>query len=126
MVVDCEVVVRLWGRLLGVVGVWGGAVLERAEMAHGMGGTGDGTVIRNRLGFTLRSVVQSMRGVRVGGIDETVDRLWSLFLRCLKKAWRGMVRGVLVGGVLGTLVDGAVVWGPLFDDVGYRYWDLFD
>ena len=139
VVVDCEVVVRLWGRLLGVVGVWGGAVLERAEMAHGMGGTGDGTVIRNRLGFTLRSVVQSMRGVRVGGIDETVDRLWSLFLRCLKKElveeWyvaklQGSVTRfasqVLIGGVLGTLVDGAVVWGPLFDDVGYRYWDLFD
>ena len=42
-------------------------------------------VVRNRLCFTLRLVVQWMRGVRVGGINETVDQLWSLFLRCLKK-----------------------------------------
>ena len=39
------------------------------------GGTGAGAVVWNRLGFTLRSVVQRMRGVRVGGIDETVDQL---------------------------------------------------
>ena len=80
-----------------------------------------------------------MRGVRVGGIAETVDRLWSLFLRCLRKElveeWYVAKLGqtvaqfasqVLVDGVLGTLVDGAVVWGPVFDGVGYRYWDLFD
>ena len=122
-----------------MVEVWGGAAVGRVEMALGMGGTGPGTVVRNRLGFTLRSVVHRMRGLRVGGIEETVERLWSLFLRCLKKElveeWyvaklEGSVARfasrVLVGGVLGALVDGAVVWGPVLDDVGYRYWDLFD
>ena len=139
MVVECEVVLKLWRRLGVVVEVWGGAAVGRVEMALGIGGTGPGTVVRNRLGFTLRSVVHRMRGLRVGGIEETVERLWSLFLRCLKKElveeWyvaklEGSVAHfasrVLVGGVLGALVDGAVVWGPVLDDVGYRYWDLFD
>ena len=138
VVVGCEVVVELWRRLEEVVEGWGGPV-GRAEMALGMGGTGPGTDIRNRMGFTLRSAVQSMRGVRVGGVDETADRIWSLFLRRLKKelveGWyvaklEGSVTlfasRVLVGGVLGVLQDGAVVWGPIFDGVGYRYWDLFD
>ena len=62
-----------------------------------------------------------------------------MFLRCLKKQlveeWyvarlqQSVARfasQVLVGDMLGTLVDGAVVWGPIFDGVGYRYWDLFD
>ena len=33
---------------------------------------------------------------------------------------------VLVGGVLGTLAGGEVTWSPVFDGVGYRYWNLFD
>ena len=139
MVVECEVVVKLWERLVGIVGVWGSVVVERAEMAHGIGGTGHGTVVRNRLGFTLRSVVHRMRGLHVGGIEVTVDRLWSLFLRCLKKElveewYVARLEGnvalfasrVLIGGVLGTLTDGVVVWAPVFNGVGYRYWDLFD
>ena len=79
-----------------------------------------------------------MRGVRVGGVDETVDRLWSLFLRRLRQElveewYVAKLEGnvalfasrVLVDGVLGVMEDGAVVWGPIFDAVSYRYWDLF-
>ena len=32
---------------------------------------------------------------------------------------------LLVGGVLGEMRDGAVVWGAIFAGVGYGYWDLF-
>ena len=81
VVVECEVVLRLWQRLGGVVGVWGDATVGRVEMALSVGGTGPGTVIRNRLSFTPRSVVHRMRGLHVGGIEVTVDCLWSLFLR---------------------------------------------
>ena len=117
----------------------GGAMLGRVEMALGVGGTGPGVLVRNILGFTLRLVVHRMRGLRVGGIEVTVDRLWSLFLGCLKKElveeWYVARLGgslarfasrVLVGGVLGTLAGSVVMWSPVFDRVGYRYWDLFD
>ena len=138
VVVDCEVVRRLWVKLGGVVERWGGAVVERREMALGRGGRDPGTAVRNRLGFTLRSAIQSMRGVRVGGVEETVDNIWSLFLRRLRKElveeWyvASLVGGVaqfearvLVDGVLGEMRDGAVVWGAIFAGVGYGYWDLF-
>ena len=113
-------------------------MVERREMALGRGGRDPGTAVRNRLGFTLRSAVQSMRGVRVGGVEETVDNIWSVFLRRLRselvEGWyvATLVGGVaqfearvLVDGVLGGVRDGAVVWGALFAGVGYRYWDLF-
>ena len=32
----------------------------------------------------------------------------------------------LMDGVLGELEGGLVKWGPLFEGVGYSYWDLFD
>ena len=139
VVVDCRVVCDLWGRLGAVVEVWGGRLVGRLEMALGRDGRDPGTVVRNRLGYTLRSVVHSMRGVRSGGVDETVDRLWSLFLRRLRKElveewYTARLMGsvtlfasrVLVDGVLGELEDGEVKWGPLFEGVGYSYWDLFD
>ena len=138
VVVDCEVVRRLWVRLGGVVERWGGAVVERREMALGRGGRDPGTVLRNRLGFALRSSVHSMRALRVGGVEETVDNIWSLFLRRLKRElveeWyvaelvgdvaRFEAR-VLVDGVLGEMRGGVVVWGAIFAGVGYGYWDLF-
>ena len=138
VVVDCEVVRRLWLRLGGVVERWGGAAVERREMALGRVGRDPGTAVRNRLGFTLRSAIQSMRGVRVGGVEETVDNIWSLFLRRLRRElveeWyvASLVGGVaqfearvLVDGVLGEMRDGAVVWGAVFAGVAYGYWDLF-
>ena len=80
-----------------------------------------------------------MRGVRLGGVEVTVDRLWSLFLRRLRKElveeWyvarlEGSVgsfeKRVGVGGVLAEVREGEVTWSALFDGVRYRYWDLFD
>ena len=32
---------------------------------------------------------------------------------------------VLVDGVMGVMEGGTVLWGPIFDAVRYRYWDLF-
>ena len=129
----------MWGRLGGVVEVWGGGVVDRCEMALGCGGRDPGGVLRNRLGFTLRSTIMGMRGRRLGGVGETVDQLWSLFLRRLRKElveeWyvarlEGSVvnfeRRVCVGGVLAEVREGEVEWGALFDGVRYWYWDLFD
>ena len=113
--------------------------MGRLEMALGRDGRDPGTVVRNRLGYTLRSVVHSMRGVRSGGVDETVDRLWSLLLQRLRRElveewYTARLMGsvtlfasrVLVDGVLGVLEEGEVRWGPLLEGVGYSYWDLFD
>ena len=139
VVVECEVVGHLWRRLGDVVAVLGGADVDRSEMALGCEGRGPGVVLRNRLGFTLRSTIMGMRGVRVGDVEETVDGLWSLFLRRLRKElveeWyvarlEGsvgvFVERVCVAGVLAEVRDGEVEWGALFGGVGYRYWDLFD
>ena len=139
VVVECEVVCQLWGRLGGVVEVWGGGVVDRCEMALGCEGRDPGGVLRNRLGFTLRSTIMGMRGRRLGGVGETVDQLWSLFLRRLRKElveeWyvarleggvASFEKRVCVGGVLAEVREGEVEWGALFDGVRYRYWDLFD
>ena len=79
-----------------------------------------------------------MRAVRVGGLGATVDRLWSTFLLRLKKElveewYVSRLEGdvavfgsrVLVGGLLGRLVDGVVEWSGMMEGVGYQYWDLF-
>ena len=58
--------------------------IEQREMAFGLTGN-DKTKLRNRLCFTLRSTVMSMRGIRSGDVDATVDRLWSIYLRHLNK-----------------------------------------
>ena len=140
VVVECQVVRGLWRRFgEEVAGLGGGATVEVVEMVLGRGGKDRGTDLWNRMGFTLRSVVMSLRAVRVGGIEETVDHIWSHFLRCLKKElveeWyvsrlEGSVAvfesRVLVGGFLGRLEDGTVEWGGLMRGVGYQYWNLFD
>ena len=140
MVVECRVVGELWRRFGEEVAELGGGVtVEVVEMALGRGGRDRGTDLRNGMGFTLRSAIMSLRAVRVGGIEETVDHIWSHFLRCLKKElveeWyvsrlEGSVAvfesRVLVGGFLGRLEDGTVEWGRLMRGVGYQYWNLFD
>ena len=113
--------------------------MEVVEMALGREGRDRGTVLRNRLGFTLRSAVMSLRAVRAGGFGETVDRIWSHFLHSLKKElveewYTARLEGsvalfesrVLVAGLLGRLEGGTVIWCGLAEGVGYWYWDLFD
>ena len=113
--------------------------IDQREMALGLAGNDKKTKLRNRLGFTLRSTIMSMRGIRSGGVDATVDRLWSIYLRRLKKElieeWlRDKLNGsivlfearTLVAGLLGRLTDGSVEWSAIFDGVSYNYWDLFD
>ena len=95
----------------------------------GLGGTGTGKAwnLRNRLGFTMRSAVHSLRAVPFLAEASAGERIWSLFLARLKK---GLVedhytarlngdlgefeRRVLVGGILGRL-DGSWAdgWGGI-------------
>ena len=69
----------------------------------------------------------------MGGVEETLDQLWSLFLRRLRKElveeWyvarmEGGVGSfesqVCVGGVLGEAREGKLVWGALFDGIRYQ------
>ena len=139
VVVECRVVGELWRRLgVEVAVLGGGEAVGTREMALGREGRDRGTALRNRLGYALRSAVMSMRGVRVGGFGETVDRIWSLFLHRLRRElveeWyvarmEGSVAlfesRVLVGGLLGRMVGGAVEWCGMMGAVGYRYWDLY-
>ena len=91
------------------------------------------------MSFILRSVVMTMRGIRVGGVEETVDRLWSIFLRRLKKEvieewYLAKLEGsitlfesrTLVAGLLGRLVDGGVEWSAELSQVTYDYFNLYN
>ena len=113
--------------------------IELREMAFGLTGNDKKTKLRNRLGFTLRSTVMSMRAIRSGDVDATVDRLWSIYLKRLKKElveeWfcdklNGTIllfeSRTLVAGLLGRLNEGSVQWSAIFDGVPYDYWDLYD
>ena len=81
----------------------------------------------------------SMRGVNLGSVEVAVDRLWSTFLRRLKKElveeWyltklEGSVTlfesRTLVAGLLGRLVNGCVEWSAELSDVNYHYFNLYD
>ena len=117
----------------------GRGVVSRREMGLGFEGTGGGVSLSNRLGFLMRSSVMTMRGVEFPGPDEAVDRIWSLFLRRTRKEmveeWyvarvEGQMeryeREWLVGGVLGTLTEGAIEWSGILAGVRHRWWCLFD
>ena len=138
-VLECAVVLRLWERWGGVFVALGRGVVGRREMGLGFEGTGGGVSLSNRLGFLMRSSVMSMRGVESPGPDEAVDRIWSLFLRRTRKEmveeWyvakmEGQMeryeREWLIGGVLGTLVDGTIRWSGVFAGVRHQWWCLFD
>ena len=140
VVIECETVKKLWKRLLDMVTPLGGTTtLQPIEMAFGLDANDNGLWLRNRLGFILRSVIMTMRGIRVGGVDETVDRLWSIFLRRLKQEvieewYLAKLEGsltlfesrTLVAGLLGRLVNGCVEWNVELSEVTYDYFNLFN
>ena len=80
-----------------------------------------------------------MRGLELGGVDVAVERVWALFVARLRRQlqqewvlamWQGKVgsfeASVLIGGVLGKMVEGGVVeWCGILGGVGYNGWDLF-
>ena len=139
VVIECEVVRRLWRKLEPtLVRIVDGQVVD-GEMAFGPLGERAADRLRRRLGFGLRSAVHTMRGVELGGVERAVERVWGLFVGRLRKQleeewvlamWQGKVgsfaASVLVGGVLGKMVEGRMVeWCGILDGVGYRGWDLF-
>ena len=140
VVIECETVQKLWKKLLDMVAPLGGTtVLQPIEMAFGLDANDEKTKLRNRMSFILRSVVMTMRAIRVGGVEETVDRLWSIFLRRLKtevvEEWYlAKLEGsltlfesrTLVAGLLGRLVNGCVEWNAELSEVTYDYFNLFN
>ena len=117
----------------------GTTVIEPQEMAFGLNGNDKRTKLRNRMSFVLRSTIMSMRAVNLGSVEVTVDRLWSTFLRRLKKElveelYVAKLEGsvtlleshTLVAGLLGRLVDGCVEWSAELSDVTYEYYNLFN
>ena len=131
VIIECQIVKLLWQRLGHMVEPLGLTnTIEQREMAFGLTGNDKKTKLRNRLGFTLRSTVMSMRGIRSGDVDATVDRLWSIYLRYLKKElveqwFCEMFNGsillfearTLVAGLLDPLNEGSVEWSAILDGV---------
>ena len=138
-IIECEVVTKLWKRFGEIVHrLAGTATVDKPEMAFGITETDKATKLRNRLGFVLRATVMSMRATRIGSIDATVDRIWSIYLHRLKKElveewYCASLEGninvfeakTLVNGFLGKLDNGKIQWSPLLDEVGYHYFNLF-
>ena len=86
VITECDVVIKLWDKFAQTTGALaGGPTVQRHEMAFGLPEQDRASVLRTRLGFSLRATVMSLRAINVGNIDQTVDHLWSVFLRRLKK-----------------------------------------
>ena len=131
---------KLWQKLgLLVEPLSGNVTIDSKEMAFGLTGNDKKTKLRNRISFTLRSTIMSMRGLKIGNMEATVDRLWQTFLQNLKKNliedWyvaklEGSVvlfeAHTLVGGLLGQLTEGEVVWSSIFDEIRFCYYNIFD
>ena len=140
IVVECEIVKELWQKLgLMVEPLCGNITIDSKEMAFGVTGSDKKTKLRNRLGFTLRSTIMTMRGLKLGDNETTIDQLWKIFLQNLKKnlieEWyvaklEGSVilfeAHTLVGGLLGQLTEGEVAWSPIFDEIRFHYYNIYD
>ena len=138
VVVECRVVRELWERLGPTLDRISKGAVVKGEMAFGPLGETAADALRRRLGFGLRSAIHTMRGVEFGGVGRAVERVWGLFVGRLRKElleeylvrrWEGKLEvfaaTVLIGGELGRLEAGGVVWGGILEGVGYRGWDLF-
>ena len=138
VVTECRVVRELWDRLGPVLGRISRGAVVRGEMAFGPLGESAAEVLRRRLGFALRSAVHTMRGVEMGGVGRAVEKVWEMFVGRLRRElmeeflvrrYEGRLEvfaaSVLIGGELGRLEAGGVVWGGILEGVGYRGWDLF-
>ena len=140
IITECHVVKELWQKLSDMVAPLGGTtIIEPQEMAFGLNGNDKRTKLRNRMSFVLRSTIMSMRAVNLGSVEVIVDRLWSTFLRYLKKElveelYVAKLEGsvtlfeshTLVAGLLGRLVNGCVEWSAELSDVTYEYYNLFN
>ena len=139
IVVECQVVRNLWDRLSATLGQIKEGSVSRREMGLGLQGDGVRVRLRNRLGFTLRAVVLSLRAGDYGSARTAEGVIWSVFRVRLKRElvedyWVAKMGGeldgfrerVFPGGILGHLgPEGDVEWAGLLGDVGVGYWDLF-
>ena len=138
VVTECRVVRELWDRLGPVLERISRGAVVKGEMAFGPLGESAAEVLRRRLGFSLRSAVHTMRGVEMGGVGRAVEKVWEMFVGRLRRElmeeflvrrYEGRLEvfatSVLIGGELGRLEAGGVVWGGILEGVGYRGWDLF-
>ena len=139
MLVDCPVVVHVWDRLWMVaLRLLVGEPVDRVEMGLAKGDSTPRWKLRRRLGFTLRSAIHSLRAADFLNHQDAETRIWRLFLRRLKSDlmedyYVGRLSGnladfearVMVGGVLGRMNEGRVLWGGLLENVECQYWDLF-
>ena len=137
--VDCPVVVDLWDRLwVGALRPLVGEPVDRVEMGLTKGDSTPRWKLRRRLGFTLRSAIHSLRMADFLNRQDAENRIWRLFLQRLKSDlmedyYVGKLCGsladfearVMVGGVLGRMNGGLVVWSGMMENVEYHYWDLF-
>ena len=139
VLVDCPVVVDLWDRLwVGALRPLVGEPVDRVEMGLTKGDSTPRWKLRRRLGFTLRSAIHSLRAADFLNRHDAENRIWRLFLQRLKSDLMedyhvGKLCGnladfetrVMVGGVLGRMNGGLVVWSGMMENVECHYWDLF-
>ena len=139
IITECDVVIKLWEKFAQNISALAGSLtVQKHEMAFGLPDKDRATVLRTRLGFTLRATIMSLRGIRTGDINQTVDHLWSVFLRRLKKElveeyYTAKLEGnlilfekrTLVNDFLGHITDSELQWSDFISEVQYDYWNLF-
>ena len=138
-VIECQVVVELWGKLSATLVRLDNRAVTGREMGLGLTGESERIRLRNRLGYTLRSAVLAMRWVRIREVGRAVGNIWAAFLVQLKRElvedfwvakFGGVLgafeSGVLAGGVLGRLGEGGgIEWADLLGDTRVGYWELY-
>ena len=140
IIIDCPVVKALWTQLSdSFIQFLVDEPVTRVEMSFGLRANTNAVKLRNRLGYTLRSAIHSLRAERFINEREARNRIWSLFLYRLKRDiaedyqtaklngnLESFERRVLIRGLIGTLsrVRG-LIWGGLLQNVGLHYYHLF-
>merc|ERR1711873_239488 len=71
-VIECQVVVELWGKLSATLVRLDNRAVTGREMGLGLTGESQRIRLRNRLGYTLRSAVLAMRWVRIREVGRAV------------------------------------------------------
>ena len=139
IITECDVVIKLWEKFAQNISALAGSLtVQKHEMAFGLAETDRATVLRTRLGFSLRATIMSLRATRVGDTTQNVDHLWLVFLRRLKKElveeyYTAKLEGnltlfeqrTLVDNFLGQITDNGIQWSDFLSEVQYDYWNLF-
>ena len=139
LLLECPTVGALWDRLsVAALIPLVNEPVDQWEMCLAKAAPSAVWKLRNRLGFTLRSAIHSMRFVQFENGDIAQNSIWNSFLHRLKNDmmedyYTAKLGGtlalfearILIGGVLGRMDGEKVRWAGILYGVAHEYWSLY-